>query len=131
MKLCYKDYPIKMSLGAIKQFKQATGYDLWSTLLQFIDVFHATQGDTIIGRMKTLYDVCDFETGSHMFHALIQAEDKSIPLEEVQDAMFRVGWLPHERDDDMSDPWALVAISAANEIDTQFKRITSKKKADI
>lgn len=131
MKLCGIDYPIKMSLGAIKQFKQKTGLDLWGLLLSFVDTYNKTSKNTTLERMKDLYNVCDFETASYAFHALIEKNHKA-SIEDIQDGMFRVGWLPTERKGDLTEPWPLVMVVAAFEIDSQFSEIDSpKKKADI
>ena len=121
MKLCYKEYPCKMSLGAMKQFKQATGKDLWCTLLQFMECYALSEGEATLLRMRKLYEVIDFETAAQLFHALIRAENKSIPLDEIEDAMFKVGWLPTERPGDMSEPWPFVLVPLAHEINKQFE----------
>lgn len=121
IKLCYKSYPAKMSLGAMKQFKQSTGKDLWCTLLKFMECFAETSGDSLVVRMRKLYEVVDFETASHLFYSLIRAEDNSIPLTEIEDAMFRVGWLPTDRPGDMSEPWPFALVSIAHEINKQFE----------
>ena len=128
IKLCYKTYPAKMSLAAIKQFKQNTGFDLWRLLVDFIDTYRCSSDLDTISRMKELYNVCDFETGAKMFHALISTVDKSIPLEEIEDAMFRVGWMPTENDGELMEPWPIIAVNAAYEIDKQFQDIAPKKK---
>ena len=120
MHLCYKHYPYKMSLAAMKQFKQATGKDLWCTLLQFLECWNDSKGDSPLTRCRKAYELVDFETASHVFHSMIQAEDKSIPLVEIEDAMFRLGWLPNERDGNMSDPWVLVMVKLGHEINKQF-----------
>ena len=121
MKLCYKEYPYKMTLGAMKQFKQNTSKDLWCTLLQFMECYAESKDDSLVARMRKLYDVVDFETASHIFHSLIRAESKDIPLQEIEDAMFKVGWLPTERPGDMSEPWPLVLVPLAHEINKQFE----------
>jgi hypothetical protein len=128
MRLCYKEYPYKMSLGAMKQFKQATGKDLWCTLLQFMECYAESADQSLVARMRKLYEVVDFETASHIFHSLIRAEDKSIPLIEIEDAMFKVGWLPTERDGDMSEPWPFVLVPLAHEINKQFEMDASEAK---
>jgi len=120
MKLCYKEYSCKMSLGAMKQFKQATGKDLWCSLLQFMECYALSGEDSALVRIRKLYEVLDFETAAQLFHALIRAEDKSIPLEEVEDGMFKVGWLPSDRADNMSEPWPLVLVLLSHEINKQF-----------
>ena len=118
-----------MSLESIKKFKQNTGLDLWGLIISFMVAYEDGKALSIIERMKKLYGTCDFEIASHAFHALI--DDKSIPLEEIQDGMFRVGWMPTERDGDMSEPWPFVMASLAYELNNQFSEIVAntKKKA--
>ena len=120
-----------MSLGAMKEFKKATGLDLWFTLLQYIEVYSQTVGDSAISRMRKLYEIADLEVVSNVFYHLIREEDKSIPLAELQDAMFRVGWLPKDDDDDLSKPFPLVMVALAYEVDSFFSDLPLKKKADI
>jgi len=130
IKLCYKEYRFKMSLGAMKQFKEKTGKDLWFTLMSFYSVFLQTaQIKSTTERMRHLYSCCDFDTGAEAFHALMCAVDK-VGLDEIRDGMFRVGWLPSERPDSMSEPWPLVMVEAFLVIDEQFKEIAQEKKSD-
>ena len=128
MKLCYKEYTYKMSLGAMKQFKQATGKDLWCTLLQFMECYALSNEDATLVRIRKLYEVLDFETAAQLFHALIRAGNKSIPIEEIEDGMFKVGWLPSERADNMSEPWPLVLVLLSHEINKQFTADASELK---
>jgi hypothetical protein len=128
IKLCYKSYPYKMTLGAMKQFKQSTGNDLWCKLLQFMECYAETSGEPVVTRMRRLYEVIDFEAASHLFYSLIRAEDKSIPIEEIEDAMFKVGWLPTQREGDMSEPWPLVLVVVAHEINKQFESDAAEAK---
>jgi hypothetical protein len=85
-------------------------------------------GDSAVTRMRKLYEVVDFETAAHLFHSLIRAEDKNIPLQEIEDAMFKVGWLPTERDSDMSEPWPFVLVPLSHEINRQFETDVSELK---
>ena len=110
-----------MSLGAMKQFKAATGKDLWCTLLQFMEVYAESGEQSIVVRMRKLYEIVDFETAAQLFYALIRAEDNSVPLQEIEDAMFKVGWLPTVRAGDMSEPWPLVLVPVAHDINKQFE----------
>lgn len=131
IKLCFKEYESKMSLEAIKQFKLNTGLDLWCTLISFIQTYRDTSDLDTISRMQQLYSVCDFETGAQMFHALIHTSDSSIPLQEIEDSMFRVGWMPTKDDGNLREPWPIVAVNVAYDIDKQFQEILPKKKAVI
>ena len=116
-----------MSLGAMKKFKQSTDRDLWHLMISFIEAYARSLDENIITKMKMLYSVCDFETASIAIHCML--EDKSIPLDEIQDAMFRVGWMPNQDEDsEMSEPWPLMIVSMAYEIDQQFNDVNGKKK---
>lgn len=127
IKLCYKEYQVKMTLGAMKQFKQATGKDLWCSLLLFLEAFYASKDLSILSRCTRMYEVMDFETASQVFHALINASGDKTSLAEIEDAMFRVGWLPSVKDDDFAEPWPLVMVALASECDRQLKVQEAKK----
>ena len=128
IKLCYKSYQYKMSLGAMKQFKAATGKDLWCTLLQYMECWTVNAGDPALIRLRKLYEMVDFDTASHLFHSLIRAEDKAFYLEEIEDGMFKVGWMSTDRPSDMSEPYPLVLLQVAHEINEQFTVDVSKVK---
>ena len=128
IKLCYKEYQVKMSLGAMKQFKQATGKDLWCSLLLFLEAFYGhKKGDSTLSLCTSLYKVMDFETASHVFHSLINASGEKVSLDELEDAMFRVGWLPSTKDDDFGEPWPMIMVALASECDQQLKAQEVKK----
>ncbi len=99
LRLCYKTYPFKMNLAAMRQFKTKTNKDLWFTLVSFLETYIANQSKPTITLMRALYQCVDFETASEAFHALVKQGDSSIELEQIQDAMFRVGWRPVEDED--------------------------------
>lgn len=127
--LGYKEYPYKMSLAAIKQFKDATGLDLWHTLLCYINAYRKTSGISLLEQMEQLTAVCDFATTAKLFHCLIKQENKSIPLSEIEDAMFRVGWRSNDEDDEKSRPYPLIAVLLAFDIDNAFCEVINKKKS--
>ena len=131
IKLCYKEYPFKLSLASCKSFFDATGEDLQSTLLSYLDACQRTTGMDLIARMSEFHKVCKFEVASHAIHSLVKAEDKSIPLSEIQDGMFRVSWLPTDRDDDLSEPWPLVMVDIATQVNDYFAKNMPVKKKDI
>lgn len=119
-----------MTLGAMRQFKERTNKDLWFTLVDVWYTYANSTEQTALGRLKDIYEVVDFDTAAEVFHALIKAEESSIPLDEVRDGMFRVGWLPTDRDGEMSEPWPIVMVKAATDVDAQFSNAfeSSKKK---
>jgi len=132
LKLCYKTYNYKMTLGAMRKFKESSGHDLWNTLIKFIDVFSKSDGVNVQSRMSALYGVCDFYLAAKVFHCMIKEEDDSISLAEIEDGMFRVGWLPNDKDDsEMCQPWPLIMVKCAFDISANFtQNNTPKKKAD-
>ena len=130
IKLCYKEYPFKISLAACKSFFDETGEDLQLVLLRYLDVCQQTVGMDLIKRMALFHDVCKFEVASHAIYSLVQTKNKSIPLSEIQDAMFRVSWLPNERADTLSEPWPLVMLDISTQVNDYFaKNMPVKKKA--
>lgn len=122
LRLCYKTYPFKMNLAAMRQFKTKTNKDLWCTLVTFLECYIMNQSKPTLTFMKSLYQCVDFETASEAFHALIKQGDSSIELEQIQDAMFRVGWRPVEDEEsDFIQPWPLVLFDAASQVDREFR----------
>lgn len=121
-----------MNLDAMRQFRSKTGKDLWHTLISFLETYVENQEKPVLTLMKALYNTVDFETAAHILHALAQQEDKSIEFEQIQDAMFRVGWRPVEDENsEFIQPYTVVLVDIANKIDAQFKEVIGalKKKA--
>ena len=82
-KLFYKSYDYKPSLKAMKQFKEATGKDLWSTLLRFMVTFTNSRngGDSVAELLEKLSDVIDFvDSGSIVFMRLLNKRIKQLRL---------------------------------------------------
>jgi len=132
IKLCYKTYCAKISLASCKAFFDATGKDLQCVLLMYLQACKDSAGmDNLIDRMAFFHKVCNFETASYAIYCLIQTENKSIPLAEVQDGMYRVSWLPSERSDDLSEPWPLVMVDIATQVNEYFSTNMPVKKKDI
>jgi hypothetical protein len=125
--LYYKEYPVKMSLEAMKDFNSSTGMDLWCTLLKFRECFFLSVNEPIQTRLSRLNEVVDFHTGAKLIHAMVKTENKMIPLSEIEDAMFRCGW--NFSDNENSQPWPLLVVKLANDIDHEFEQSTPKKKA--
>ena len=130
IKLCYKTYNAKVSLEACKAFYDATGEDLQSVLLKYIDMCRSTLEMDLIGRMSAFMGIVKFEVAAQAIYALVRTENKNIPLEEIRDGMFRVSWLPSDRTDDLSEPWCMVMLSIATQVNEYFaKNVPVKKKA--
>ncbi len=127
--LCYKQYQGKLNLRAMDYYDQATGRDLWNDLLKFIDAYQKLSGGTVIELITGLHDVVSFKSASYIFHSLIKEEDSSRSLQEIQDAMFAVGWLPSKEDDFMAEPWPLVMYKLALDCNEEFRQLAQKKKS--
>ena len=109
-----------MTLGAMKQFKGATGKDLWHTLIAFLDDWMKSEKESTLSRCRGVYSVVDFGTAAELIHALVRTENKSIPIAEIEDAMFRVGWLPTDLEDSNINPYPLILVSIAHQINESF-----------
>lgn len=121
-----------MNYGAIKRYRDETGNDIWVSLLELLleDSKCLSEGVSVLERMVRLMKVIPFDDGACLFHSMI---DKSIaiPMAEIRDGMQRVGWLPSKRDDDMSEPYQLVLVNLAHDVnDFMTKNTEPKKKAD-
>lgn len=118
-----------MSLSAMRQFKRDAGKDLWYTLVSFLECYALNSDDADLTLMRKLYAVVDFETASHVFHCLAKEEDSYIELEQIQDAMFRVGWRPNN-EDEFAQPWPLIMVQVATQIDKTFNEVIAVKKKE-
>lgn len=130
IKLCYKEYDYKVNLAACKSFYEQTGTDLQHTLLLYLGACNKSMGQELIERMATFHNVCSFDKAAKLIHCLIKQKDTSIPLAEIEDAMFRVSWTPTDQDSDLCQPWPLVMIDIATQINDYFADNLPKKKAD-
>jgi len=128
IKLCYKEYDYKLNLAACKSFHEKTGKDITYVLMGYLEACRETVGMQSVERLRHFFGLETFETISHLFHCLIKQEDKSIPLAEIQDAMYRVSWMPSDEDDsDLCEPWPLVAVSLATQVNEYYSQLDKKK----
>lgn len=117
-----------MSLGAMKSFHSLSGLDMWCTLLKFRECFYLGAEKPTITRLTELNGIIDFHTAAKLIHCLVKVENNFIPLAEIEDAMFRSGWGFSEDED--AQPWTVLVVKLANDIDQEFEQSTPKKKAD-
>lgn len=129
-KLCYKEYGAKASIGAMKGFKKDTGEDLMFTLSRIQEAWAESVDLGVRARINALYTVCDFELAAYIFYYLIKGSEKEIPLAEVEDAMFRVGILPNDIDDEWCSPWPIVLVGLVNNIENDLLEAIPRKKPD-
>ncbi len=127
IKLCYKEYPYKLNLAACKAFYEQTGKDINYVLLGYLDALFDTKEMTDIKRLHHFLGVEDFHVVAKLLHCMIKQENKSIPLAEIEDGMFRVGWLPSDQDSDLCQPWPLMMVDIATQVNIYYSEMDKKK----
>lgn len=128
IKLCYKTYEYKLNLSACKYFHEKTGLDLQYTLLSFIEACRSSSKMDYLDRLNVFHGIIPFKDASILFYSLIKEYDSSIPLSEIEDAMFRVSWIPSKADDaDLCQPWPLVLVDLATQVSEYYAELDKKK----
>ena len=130
IKLCYKEYPFKISLKACKVFYDNTGLDLQTVFMKYIAVCHKTAGMELTERLVFFSELYTRDVASKALHAVIDAETDGVPLSEIEDGTFRVSWIQSTRDDDISEPWPMVMLDTAIQINDYFANNINVKKSD-
>lgn len=129
MKLCYKEYDVRITIEDILNFKRKTGKDLYATVLGILAVFIETKGAASEAeRMAKLHSAIDFETASFVFSHCLKFGGYAVSVDEARDAMFRVGWRLHDDDNEWMQPYPLVLVELAFELDRQFGEVVEAKK---
>ena len=126
--LCYKDYPCRMSLAAMKEFEEATGKCLWSTLILFIDSFQGSRanGDSISATLAKVGRVASFSDCASLLYFMAKQENSHLKIEEIEDAMFHAGLFPSE--DLKMQPYQFVVSSLSVQVLEYLKEINEEKK---
>lgn len=127
IKLAYKEYKLKLNLAACKSFYEQTGKDLNYTLLRYLEACRDSESQPTLVRLRALFGVESFDVVAKMLTCMINQENDSIPLSEIEDAMFRVGWMPSDDDTGMSNPWPLVVTKLANDVSDYYAVMDKKK----
>jgi len=130
IKLCYKEYPFKISLNSCKVFYEQTGLDLQTVFMKYIAHCTKTKDMGLAERLVSFAELYDREVASKALHAVISAATDSIPLSEIQDGTYRVSWFDNAKDDDLSEPWPMVMLDVALQINEYFTSNTNVKKSD-
>ena len=125
LKLCYQEYSTKVTFDAHREFLsrqgQSLGYYIGKALLATIN----SQGLSVIEQMGPIKEAVPFDIALDIFDCLT---DKSATKQILEDAMFRVDWIPTERDGDMSEPWTFELSKLATEYGKMYNSLTVKKK---
>ena len=128
-KLCYKEYEYKPSLKAIKDFKEATGLDMWGVLSKYMSTYLKcrAEGVPLTDMLNELAKVIDFVDSAVLFHCLAK-QSSSVSIDEIEDAMFHAGILPTEADSDMSEPYPMVIYMLALDINKYHETVRAETK---
>tara|TARA_R110001583_G_scaffold109400_2_gene258120 strand:+ start:2471 stop:2899 length:429 start_codon:yes stop_codon:yes gene_type:complete len=130
VKLCYKTYDCKLSAGACKYFTDKTGLDLQTVFGDYIEKSIDLQGVSLINRMQSLSRLYTRGIASLALYSIIKPLNDSVELEEIEDATYRVSWQLSDRPDDLSEPWPVVMLDIAFQINDYFNNNIPKKKVD-
>ena len=119
-----------MSLKACKVFFDQTGLDLQTVLMKYIVACANTKELSPMGRLVHFSELYTRDIAARALHALISQECDGIPINEIDDATYRVGWAISEREDNLSEPWPIVMLQVALEINDYFGEAANVKKPD-
>lgn len=127
IKLCYKEYPFKITLKACKTFYDNTGLDLQTVFMDYLVGCVKSQEMVSLERLAYFSKIYTRDVACQALHAIISQENKNIPMSEIEDATFRVSWTASDVEDDMQEPWPLVMVATAVQINDCFKEMQKKK----
>lgn len=119
-----------MTLNACKVFFEQTGLDLQTVFLKYISEAANSKGLSVADRLIAFSELYSRDIACKALHCMIKEENKSIPMEEIQDGTYRVGWMASDRDDDMSEPWSMVMVTTALQVHDYFSENLNVKKSD-
>jgi len=133
IKLCYKEYKWKISNGACRSFKEKTGKDLKGFFASYIVASINLRKDiSTFERCEIFRDLHSVEDACKAMLCVIEAAQDGISLAEIEDGAERVSWTVNDKPDDLSEPWPIVMLLLALDINSYIcENLPAKKKADI
>tara|TARA_R110000744_G_scaffold216575_1_gene335378 strand:- start:574 stop:981 length:408 start_codon:yes stop_codon:yes gene_type:complete len=131
IKLCYKTYDWKISNGACRSFKEKTGKDLKGFFASYIVASIKLNKDiTIFERCEVFRGLHSVEDACKAMLCVIEAAQDGVSLSEIEDGAERVSWSVNNKPDDLSEPWPIVILHLALDINDYIcKNLPVKKKA--
>lgn len=100
---------------------------LWGVFFKMWRCFSETYEMPVLERLETAYEEISLTVAAIALKAVI--DDDSVEIEQIKDAMNRVGWLPVEdSDSEYRQPWPVVLVDAANKINQQMNEVSDEKK---
>lgn len=125
IKLCYQKYDTSVNLAAHREFLKRQGHSLGYYIGKAIIASAEGVDSGVAVQMSNIAEAVPFGVALDIFDVIT---DKGVPKEEIEDAMFRVDWIPTDRNGDMSEPWTFVLARLAGEYSEIYNDITEKKK---
>ena len=129
-KLCYKTYDFGISLASCKGFTDSTGLDLHCVLMDYIYAYTDLADAPELNKVSTLGKLYSRDIACNLFSSITDKE-LNIPDEEFQDATYRTSWVQSSRIDGFSEPWPLVIVGVAMDINKYISENIHVKKKDI
>ena len=129
-KLCYKTYGFGISLAACKGFTDSTSLDLHSVLMDYIHAYTDLVGESELSKLTALSKIYSRDIACKVFGAITD-KAQNIPVEEFEDATYRTSWVQSSRVDGFSEPWPLVLVGVAMDINKYIAENIHVKKKDI
>ena len=119
-----------MTAGASKEFFDKTGLDLECVFADYLEASIESQGVNLISRMQIFAKLHSRSIASQALHCIIKPVNDGVSLAEIEDGTYRVSWQLNEKPDDLSEPWPIVMLLAAYEINQYANDNVPKKKED-
>lgn len=125
IKLCYKEYEAKVTLEAHREFLSRQGQSLGYYIGKALIAAAKGQGVSVVEQMQLIKEAVPFDVALDLFDVIT---DKNAEKAELEDAMWRVDWLPTDREGDISEPWTFVLADLATKYSSIYDEIHEKKK---
>ena len=129
-KLAYKTYNFGISLASCKSFTDSTGLDLHCVLMDYIYTYTNLTGEPELKKVSELGKLYSRDIACNLFSAITDKE-LNIPIEEFQDATYRTSWVQSSNVDGFSEPWPLVIVGVAMDVNKYISENIHVKKKDI
>lgn len=131
--LCFKEYDVKFSNDAKRRFYESTKRDLLGTIQDVMLCFLENPSEGTLKNQSKARKVLPEIQAAELLHSVIKAANKSIPREEIEDAIARTPWRQSVDDNDKCNPWPLVVYNMGLEYDELLGGAMPEKKlkADI
>lgn len=132
LKLCYKEYPLRDTLGAFRKYEEACGGDLESDLYECVAIWLADDGLTKLDKFTRIGKAIGRKKAALAIWCLANAENNLLTLSEIEDATFRAGFLDAEPDE-WNQPWPMLTVLVGLRLSSrqELRREDAKREAGI